>query len=559
MLWSSIPQPVNPRGVIPAAEYIDFGWHIIPVSGNKIPLVKGWVTRQPGLDEFPAGCRFSQVTGPQLDGSFVIGPEFDHKPEEGIDATANYHAFLERISEGLFLKLHITRSTGGLGFHIRAQVPRPVASSIIRNAAGKKIGDLRAAGGHLVIQQPEKWLHGAPWTMGTLTESELDELLKALNYQAPVEAGTSDLDWSAVSSWSDRIEALLTDGIPSRFRPTCQGAHYLRNSIPVRRTSEIRYALIEELIRCEYNDTETVALALHLADFGATARKGRSWLEKDIERIVTKVRASGPRTRRKPVQAEIPVDSMGIRRHKHEAAYLFWAKTNITAGRVMMDRGERAASYGVSLRTLDRIEAHLISTRHIRRGLSHDRRIAWVEILPEPTTFGTAKPDNTHIDPDPDATGDVSGVGGVGEGGNAAVPEKPLLAHVVEDALEALGESRIRKRRGEVILAYVRCYLPDANADVVAWHAKHAAEWRRQRRSDEAMREKLAVMADRQLKSKQRGLERKSAECHQKGNPAQAWVFGRLVFFIQKELDKPERQERRTRAKAIQQVLRGVE
>src|SRR5688572_18964260 len=109
MLLSSVPQSVKPGETFGAQDYIDYGWHIIPVTSKKIPLVKGWTTRQPSLDEFPAGCRISQVTGPQLDGTFIIGPEFDHNPDDGIDATANYQAFLSSISDELFRKLHITK------------------------------------------------------------------------------------------------------------------------------------------------------------------------------------------------------------------------------------------------------------------------------------------------------------------------------------------------------------------------------------------------------------------------------------------------------------------
>lgn len=551
MLLSSVPQAVNPHDTLSPQDYIEYGWHIIPVSRKKIPLVSGWVQRQPDLDEFPVGCRFSQVTGTQLDGTFIIGPEFDHKPEEGIDATANYQAFLRQISESLFQKLHITKSTRGLGYHIRAQVPRPVAASIIRNATGKKIGDLRSTGGHLVIQQPDKWLHGAPWTMETLTQDELAELLTALNYQAPVTPATSTLDWSAAKGVS--VEHLLTDGIPSRFRPTCQGAHYLRNAIPARHSSDIRFALISELIRCDYSDEQVAALALHF-DLGATARKGRDWLEKDIERIITKVRAAGPRSRRKPTQTEIDIDASGIKRHKHEARYLFWAQSVVSAGKVMMDRHERAAAYGVSVRTLDRIETHLTAVGKIQRGLSHDRRTAWVEILPEPTTTSAAISDDTHIEPD--STSSVSGVGGVGEGGGASAP---ILAHVVEDAIEALGDSRVRKRRAGVILGFVRAYIPDADPEHVAWLAKYTIEWRRKRRADEKLVAELQEMTDKQLKSKQRGLENKAADCHKQGSPGQAWVFGRLSWFVSRELDKPERQAKQKRAKAIQQVLGGVE
>lgn len=549
-----------PHGPATAQALIDMGYSVTPLrAGTKRPILDDWNTRITSHADFQQSNSIGIVCGQQPDGTYLIPLDFDDKPDQGIIAEENFDALMARVLDTDILdKIFITRSTSGAGYHVWLKLPFNFPKGTIRNAAGKRIGDLMGQGGQIVMQPRRHWVFGGPDQVKTLTPDEVSFVLELIHYQAPVERGESTLDWDAVAAWLQRIDTLLINGMPSRFRPTCQGAHYLKNAIPARRTSEIRYALIEELVRCDYDDNQVAALALHLADFGVTERKGRDWLEKDVERIIAKVRASGPRTRRKAAQRDMGIEAVEEKVNKHEAPYLFWLSNHQDGGKVVMSRPQRARSYGVGVRTLDRIEADLIAKGKIVRGLSANRQIAWVETAATPTPQGTATSDDTQVDLDPTAVL-PGGVWGGGSTEELAVPETPLLAHVVEDAIEALGESRVRKHRADIILGLVRAYIPDADPEHVAWLAKHAIDWRRQRRADDALREKLAVLSDLQLKSKQRGLERKAADCHEQGRPRQSWIFGRLAWFCQKELDKPERQAKTARLQAIQHVIGGDE
>lgn len=549
-----------PHGPTVAQALINMGYPVTPLrAGTKRPILDDWNTRITTHADFHESNLIGVVCGQQPDGTYLVPLDFDHKPEEGIDAEANFEAFLGAIDDSNLLgKLFITQSTSGNGYHIWIRTPFNISKGTIRNAAGRRIGDLMGQGGQIVMQPRRHWLLGGPDAVKLLTPDEVTTILNLIHYQPPIARGESTLDWDAVTLWSSRIDSLLVNGIPSRFRPTSQGAHYLKNAIPYRRTSEIRYALIEEMFRCEYTEEQIAAMALELADFGVTARKGRKWLEDDIDRIIAKVRVSGPRTRRKAAQRDMGIEVVEEKVNKHEATYLFWMNSHLDGGKVMMSRPARAKSYGVSLRTLDRIEAHLIATGKIQRGMSNNRRITWVE----PAPVSTAISGDTQIDITTQDSSTAVLTGGVRGGGSTEEAAAPILAHVVEDAIEALGDNRMRKRRADVILGYVRAYIPDADPELVAWQAKHAIDWRRQRRADEKLREQLASLTLAQLKSKQRGLERKAADLHEQGKPRAAWVFGRLAWHCQREIDRPERQAEQAKAKrvkVIQEVLGGVE
>lgn len=549
MLLSSLP--CGPRN---AQALIAMGYGVTPLkAGSKRPILDDWNTRITTHTDFGESNPIGIVCGLQPDGSYLVPLDLDNKPEQGIIAEDNFDALLAQIVDTAILqKIFITKSSSGTGFHIWLKLPYNLTKGTIRNAAGKRIGDLMGQGGQIVMQPRRHWVLGEPDQVETLTLEEVSLILSLIHYQAPIARGESSIDWAAVNAVN--VEHLLTNGIPSRFRSTCQGAHYLRHEVPYRRTSEIRYALIEELIRCDYTDAEVAALALHLADFGVTARKSQKWLEDDIDRIIAKVRLSGPRTRRKAAQRDMGIEAVEEKISKHEAPYLFWLSTHLDAGKVMMSRPQRAKSYGVGVRTLDRIEAELIAKGKILRGLSHDRRIAWVEPSPAP---GTAISDDTQIDiSDPDVSTAVL-TGGVWGGGSTEKPAAPILAHVVEDAIEALGESRVRKRRADIILGLVRAYIPDADPEQVAWLAKHAIDWRRQRRADDRLREQLDSLTRTQLKAKLRSLSGKAGDLHGQGKPRQAWVFGRLAWFVQRELDKRSEEARQKRP--VQEVLGGIE
>lgn len=570
MSMMSIPQSVNPREYIPAKDYISLGWHIIPVSRNKIPLIKGWTERQPELSEFPAGCRFSQVCGEQPDGTFIIGPEFDHKPEDGIDATANFQAFLGKISQTLLEKLHITRSTGGDGYHLRALVSRPVAGSIIRNDAGKKIGDLRSTGGHLIIQQPDKWLHGAPWMMELLTDDETDELLRAINYQVPTSARATDIDWSLVRHWQQHLSSLLRDGLPHLFRVTCEGARILRSLEPARDTSDARFRVIRDLVLHGYEDAQVAALALHFVDFGASTRKGITWLENDIARIIAKLHTKFGQISR-PRQTELGLESAPGRPRKRrleEFCHYLRSRVNGGTNEVWLSQQDIADELGVTKRTVARWEAEARVEGLIERHTTPSRKFGYIVILgDDKTPLACARAcANININTTGDTRAVLGGLGVQGEGGAApfgstSEQQPPPLYHAVEDAIEASDGITSHKKRRAVLIGFVLATHPDETEPRILGLAEHIRKLRTRRLQDERLQADLAELTLKQLRAKQRGLERRAADCHKAGKPAQGFVFGRLAWFCQKELDKPNRKAaiaKDNRFKAIQQVLGGI-
>lgn len=525
-----------PQAVKFACDAVAYGWRIIPVNDNKIPAIKEWTTRQLPPSQLKKFRRFSHVCGEQLDGRWIIGPEFDHKPEQAIDATANYERFVARLSPETFEKLHITRSTSGTGYHIRAMVPRPIAGTVIRDDRGRKVGDLRSTGGHLMLQPEEKWLHGAPWTMAPLTESEQEELLRALNYREPVRATESlTIPPAEIRYWQDHIQEIIKNGLPHRFRATCQGAHLIRQQIPARRTSDARYALIEELVRHEYDPAQTFVLAVHFGDYGASTRKGLDWLETDVLRILNKVQANGTRVRRRGQRVHQETLPLAVplgrpRKLTIEALMLYLRQCGAVGGdKVFLTQGELAEHFKVSKRTILRWEHEAAAAGLLARHTIPSRRLSYLVLTTSDKSGDTQV--NTPVEDSSTAV-----IGGVWGGQDVSPPENSIpLPHLVEDAVDATRTVRPARKRARVVLAYVHAFDPEVEPTIVEHLLRYTLDWQRKQRQDAVFIAKLRALSDRQLAAKLKGLERRCADCHARGSPGQAWVFGRLAWFCRQE------------------------
>lgn len=554
-----------------ARDAIEYGLNIIPVSEDKIPLFKRWTERFCKVEEVEQYQIFSQVTGQQSNGEFWIGPEFDHKPADGVDATANFNLFRSRLSDDLYAKLWVTRSTSGTGYHIRAITPRAVPGSIVRDDKGHKIGDFRSTGGHLLLQDESKWISGAPWTMRHLTETELDQLLAALNYRQPVTTDNLDfsLPWSEVDYWLTNIEALLKDGVPDRFSPTCQGTHFLKNTIPARRSSDIRYAVIEELIAAEYDDGQAAALALHLTDFGVSKRKGRSWLEVDVTRIIGKIRAGGVRARHRQQrvhQQTLDVGNCGGRPRKQKLEeFLIYLKRNATGDRVLLTQKQIASELSLSVRTVQRLEKEATAAGLLERRVYGHRQDSYIVLLErDDKTCDTQEVNTPDRDSAPRAQGGVGGTGmSVRQNGMPELPPgvmrndegKPITRHLIEAGIQLAENVRSREKRLAIVIAFVLAYDSTVNPDWIKAEWQKLDVWNKQRRADERLVERLRAMTDRQLRAARKGAERQSADAHARGSPGEAWIHGRRAWFIGREFDRREPLRRVLRDKSQQVSL----
>jgi hypothetical protein len=524
--------------------YIQF--HTTPViPATKKPKLSNWPNILPDFTAWQPGDLTGVVCGDQGWGQLIV-LDFDHKPDQGIDASANFQAFVAAVSFDTLCKLFVTTSTSGSGYHVWVYAPRDVAKGIIRNAGGKKIGDLLGTGGQVIAQTEDHWICGHPQSLQELTADEIDQLLRLVNYRAPVAAGgdTARTNPQRVQELRQRMDALCTNGLPSRMRPTSHAAYYITHEAPAYRTSEIRFEFIEELIRCGYDDDETTAFALAFADFGASTRKGLTWLATDVARIIAKVRANGVRVRRPATQAALPVEAAGgVAIGHHLLALREHLRRIVNRGKneVVTSLSEIADDLGKSRRTIIRWVKDGIAKGLWQHKQDKQGRTGYF-ILP---FSGGDTPDCTQV-----VNPATEACWGECEGGTAAVsppdvapparPE-PILSHVIEDAVTAAWDVRSKRVKEAEIIGYVYTHGFDyLTFDEIRREAERETRWQRQRRADEHYKAKLRTMTDTQLRGAQKGAERRAAEAHAKGSPGQAWVFGRLSWFIQREWERRE-------------------
>jgi hypothetical protein len=215
-----------------------------------------------------------------------------------------------------------------------------------------------------------------------------------------VERPSSDVQWPVGG-----VAKLLTvDGIPRRWKNRdVPGWRVLRGELRPERadgsgedTSEMRYLVISSLVMHGYPDDEIVALASHLCDYDASARKGLTWLERDIARCITRARTAFPAATVSPstvLQARtVSVGSAPGRKSrarkdrptKLTADQLYaWLGDNIDSGRkILKTQGELAVLHTVSLPTIARLEKQLRDQGRIRRiTIRTAGNLTYVELL----------------------------------------------------------------------------------------------------------------------------------------------------------------------------------
>jgi hypothetical protein len=259
--------------------------------------------------------------------------------------------------------------------------------------------------------------------------------------QAATDATHAGVDQALVDYWRGNLH-MLTDmsGMPRRARnknaPGYQyasGKYALDISDPHRRdvvpldsaghadTSRMRYSVGVWLFQLGYPDEEWWVLMEHLADFGASERKGTRWLQDDLARLVCICKRSVRTLRQTPTRIDSTTRRPPARltvverlRKGRPAAltserYLAVMLPNTSGigaggGRVaLFSVDEVAALHGVSRSSVERIERELRQSGALTRHMSRCRRYSYVEI------FGPVKNDSVAAEtaPNPGAVGGI--------------------------------------------------------------------------------------------------------------------------------------------------------
>jgi hypothetical protein len=569
------------------AQYLDWGMAPIPLRATgdtKAPRDRGWLSAGYTPQDWHGGEGIGLRCGLQPDGTYLYVADFDHRPAQAVDAPQEFATFLARLPAALRDQLTLAYSTSRRGRYAIFKSLDPVPSSWIRDTRGKGIGDFLGEGKQVVAPTPDRWIQGSLDVMPIIDDIGTQTILDALNYRAPVAAGTATIAWHALP---DARAFLDRRKIPARLPSTCQAARVLLGHAPAKDTSHARYIVGYDLVRHGYTDDECAALLLHLCDWGTSTRKGQTWLERDIERIISKVRAEQPKAAQpppaQPEQQPLVTAEGGRPRKLTLDAYRYYLRQNLTGpDRVLKSQADIADELGVSKRTVQRWEGQLRD--QIERRITADGKHSYVVFVThdktdapeqEGGTIGGVVPvtvPDLPLGQQCDAHEDLAPVASCWACGGPAAPdgagivrcvacgEVPVVARLVDAALEATDGQRHTDTRRRVVVAYVQASgRPDAAPDWIIELADELHRDRKQREADERFVAELCAMPDREVDRKLKAAERRQADEHSAGRPGAAWIHGRRAWFIRREWDKPERKARRdlaAREKADRALLR---
>ncbi|HSH83381.1 MAG TPA: hypothetical protein VLA19_33020 [Herpetosiphonaceae bacterium] len=182
---ASAPRPTPITDLSPA-QAIELGLTPIPLSSfgdRKKPARNEWQKEQFSPDDWKAGESVGLRTGLQRDGTYLYCLDYDHRPEQDIDAPSLFAADWRRIPEATRAKLTTAKSTSGRGRYIILRARREVRSRKILDEHGRKIGDFLGPGKQVVAPTRERIIQGSLATIPLLDDNELDAVLDAIRYQ----------------------------------------------------------------------------------------------------------------------------------------------------------------------------------------------------------------------------------------------------------------------------------------------------------------------------------------------------------------------------------------
>jgi hypothetical protein len=223
-----------------------------------------------------------------------------------------------------------------------------------------------------------------------------------------MDAEPASIDWESVYACLADIDTLINpdNNIPwhihnhpcsQTYRILAGQQQWLKDDRKACDPSRIRWHVAEGLLKFfGFTDTHLAAVLLHYGNFehlGGDSTKGTREIKRDIATVIGKLRVLHsdvqPRadillpTQQTPAEPppEVPRKRKG-RRHIIDAdQYYEWLTTNFdSTGKVLRTRKECAAVHGVSVPTIDRLEANLRARGLLQRHTSKDRRYSWIEI-----------------------------------------------------------------------------------------------------------------------------------------------------------------------------------
>ncbi len=399
---NAAPRDDGPRFVpitdLTPADALALGLTPIPLRASgerKAPRPDGWERGSFDPAEWHPGESVGLRCGLQRDGSYLVVLDYDHRPELGIDAPALFESALARIPEQLRARLFTALSTGRRGRYIAFRTMTPCRGGWLRGAQRQKIGDVLGTGRQVVAPTRDRWLQGTLATIPLLTADETAIISGIIGYTPGESPATLiDIDAPKVERWLANIDQLLgADKLPRRLKnPEGQTRRVLDGRFTFGNGSDDRACVCRGLVLHGYPDAEIAALLIHFCDYGASRRKGSRWLYQDITRLIAKERAQQTHvtpslsllvTPRQPTPLpEVEPQRKGRPRTIDADGYLVWLTANVDAGSVVLKtRRELAVELGISVPTVDRLEATLRARGEIERQTSKDRRRSWLTVL----------------------------------------------------------------------------------------------------------------------------------------------------------------------------------
>lgn len=208
------------------SEAIALGFDPIPLRAQgdrKAPRPDEW--QLPTTHFAPASWKRGESvglrTGLQRDGTHLYVADFDHKPEQDIDAPALFAAAIARIPEPIRTKLVLASSTSTRGRYIAFRACREIPSKALRDDRGLKIGDFLGPKRQVVAPTRERMIQGSLDSIPLLSDDELDAVLLALLVdqqqtehhdtcpQAAHEPPKSGADRDAIETIKQRFDLLV--------------------------------------------------------------------------------------------------------------------------------------------------------------------------------------------------------------------------------------------------------------------------------------------------------------------------------------------------------------
>lgn len=512
------------------------GCYPIPlrIDKPKAPAYDDWTRRIFKAADWRPGQGVGIRCGKTRDDLYLHCVDFDHKPDEGVNAIAHYNRVLETLPTKLRESLVKAKSTGLLGRYLLYYGTECTPSSVIRDPNGRVIGDFLSEGKQVVAITADRWLEGNLETIPILSADEQQQILAAVNYRPPVKADPNHaVDWAEALAHYDTIKTLLdADNLPSRLRRFSEARQILAAKTP-NDTSQARMRVIRGLLTDGYADAEAAALALYFCDWEKSNEKGRAWLEADIDRCVRKVHGEMPGLKPKPQPTQTPllaVPAGGRPRKQEVEEWKQWYRTEVIGnGRIFMSQREVAEAKAVSRDTVIRREKEMTADGFMERRVFSHRQGSYVVILEHERC---SKTQGYTIE-----ANKVEQVENcVSEG--FATTSRPL-SHVLEEALEAVASVRSHKQRNEIIASYLDLAgYKNADPQLVQQLTVQIRKEIRLRRRNERFLESLKALTWVRLTKRAGAAARRIEQFMKEGNRARVYVWQRMHDLIGIEVQR---------------------